>query len=157
MMMMRSYTARELARQIAASGADEQPIFERIRHWTRMGLITTLGEENPGSGRSREYPSPEIRKVRLLNILADFGVSVATMKEVVRVFENDPSNKSGPAAFAKELGGQGMATMLFVEKSSGRAKPYIRVIADDPSDDSIKVTIARDVGAVLMINLSRLL
>ena len=38
---------------IASKDEDISSSMERIRHWTGEGLLTPIGEKNPGTGRKR--------------------------------------------------------------------------------------------------------
>jgi DNA-binding transcriptional MerR regulator len=60
-----------------------QPLFERIRHWTREGLLTPAGEKNPGTGRSRRYGDDAVRKARVLNSLTELGFTVRHLRAVI--------------------------------------------------------------------------
>src|SRR5262249_39151982 len=66
----------EIAERIARS-LDELPaIRERLRHWTREGLLIPIGDRNPGSGKHRRYEAPALLDAAILNILADHGIPV---------------------------------------------------------------------------------
>ena len=62
---------------LAAKPGKRGALIERIRHWTREGLIRPLGEKNPGTGRHRRYEEYTLAEVAILNALADLGVQVA--------------------------------------------------------------------------------
>jgi hypothetical protein len=75
-------TAKELARQVAGSAAEEDLVFRRVRAWTVEGLLTPEGELNPGTGRSRHYSTKVLPKARTLNRLTDCGVTAQTLRLV---------------------------------------------------------------------------
>ena len=53
--LWRRLRLRDLAEKIAPSAEDLPSTIERIRHWTREGLLTPVGERNPGTGHKRRY------------------------------------------------------------------------------------------------------
>lgn len=86
-------TARELGETIVSPDRELQQAIERIHHWTREGLLTPIGEKNPGRGRVRFYSREAIVPARILNTLADFGLGVGLMtpavaKAVLQLGEN---------------------------------------------------------------------
>jgi DNA-binding transcriptional MerR regulator len=66
-----------------AEVAAVQPLFERIRHWTREGLLSPAGEKNPGTGRARLYDDDAVRKARVLNSLTECGFTVRHLRAVI--------------------------------------------------------------------------
>lgn len=146
---MRRFSTKEVAALIARTPETVPLLFERIRHWTREGLLRPYGEENPGTGRRREYAETEVRKARLLNILADFGISIKTLKAVSDAFDKE---------FVQEFAtAPDSALILTVKKRpSGTDQVSIKWIVDDLKDE-IRVPIERNVDGILVVNLSRLI
>jgi DNA-binding transcriptional MerR regulator len=66
-----------------AEVAAVQPLFERIRHWTREGLLSPAGEKNPGTGRARLYDEAAFRKAKVLNSLTECGFTVRHLRAVI--------------------------------------------------------------------------
>jgi DNA-binding transcriptional MerR regulator len=73
----------ERVAKLNAEGAAVQPLFERIRHWTREGLLSPAGEKNPGTGRARFYDETAFRKARVLNSLTECGFTVRHLRAVI--------------------------------------------------------------------------
>jgi DNA-binding transcriptional MerR regulator len=69
--------------RLNAEAAAVQPLFERIRHWTREGLLTPAGERNPGTGRARFYDEAAFRKAKVLNSLTELGFTVRHLRAVI--------------------------------------------------------------------------
>ena len=69
--------------RLNAEAAAVQPLFERIRHWTREGLLSPAGEKNPGTGRARLYDEAAFRKARVLNSLTECGFTVRHLRAVI--------------------------------------------------------------------------
>src|SRR5262249_40811128 len=66
----------EIADRIARSPEELPAIRERLRHWTREGLLVPIGDRKPGSGKHRRYETPALLDAAILNILADHGIPV---------------------------------------------------------------------------------
>jgi DNA-binding transcriptional MerR regulator len=75
-------TAKEIASRLASSDEEEKLLFDRIRHWTREGLLSPAGEKNPGTGRARLYDDSAVRKARALNSLTECGVTVRALHRI---------------------------------------------------------------------------
>jgi DNA-binding transcriptional MerR regulator len=69
--------------KLNAEAAAVQPLFERIRHWTREGLLSPTGEKNPGTGRARLYDEAAFRKAKVLNSLTECGFTVRHLRAVI--------------------------------------------------------------------------
>ncbi len=76
-------TVSEIAERIAKPDANKAAIIERLRHWTREGLLIPLGEKNPGTGRARTYADESLIDAAVLNILADMGLRVGFLRNVL--------------------------------------------------------------------------
>jgi len=78
----------EIAKRLAASVDEEQLIFERVRHWTREGLVSPAGNSHPGIGRKRLYDESSLPKARMLNSLTKCGVTIKTLSFVSQFIDN---------------------------------------------------------------------
>ena len=74
--------------KLNAEAAAEQLMFDRVRHWTREGLLSPAGEKNPGTGRARLYDETAFRKARVLNSLTECGVTVRNLHVVSNFLDN---------------------------------------------------------------------
>jgi DNA-binding transcriptional MerR regulator len=95
--MATTLTVSEIAEILEQPGR-RVSLVERIRHWTREGLIRPIGQKNPGTGRHRQYDEFALLDVALLNVLANFGLQVGQQQKVVnQVKELYDLNKLGLA------------------------------------------------------------
>src|SRR5262245_61201640 len=62
-------TAGEIAERIQEPGEDLRSISERLRHWTREGLLRPIGTQNPGTGRHHKYPQRVLVDAAILSRL----------------------------------------------------------------------------------------
>jgi len=57
---------------------------ERIGHWTRAGLLRTIGETSKGTGRQRSYSETEIFVAAVLQELNKYGSNRAMLEFTAR-------------------------------------------------------------------------
>jgi hypothetical protein len=63
-------TAGEIAVRIQQPGEDLRAISERLRTWTKEGLIKPLGKRSPGTGRHHRYPERALIDAAILSQLS---------------------------------------------------------------------------------------
>jgi hypothetical protein len=69
-MTKRALTAGEIAERIRESDDEDlRVIGERLRHWTRSGLLKPIGEQNPGTGHHLRYPERALVDAAILSRL----------------------------------------------------------------------------------------
>src|SRR5260370_25860225 len=68
---MPTFTVVELAARIARRGEKPDLVADRIRNWTKDGLLELAGDKNPGTGRSRAYPEKALIEAMVLLELMD--------------------------------------------------------------------------------------
>ena len=100
--MTQTLTARDIAEKIKMPGEDLRVAADRLKNWTREGLLKTVGEKNPGQGRSRQYPRSALLDALLLQTLIDCtgmgaisaGELLGEMKKrpLLKPFYADPAN-----------------------------------------------------------------
>src|SRR5262249_28388325 len=79
-----SLTVSEIAERIRKPSDEKSMIVERLRHWTREGLISTSGEKNPGTGRKRRYDESVLKSAAILNAMADIGLQLNMQRYVLQ-------------------------------------------------------------------------
>jgi DNA-binding transcriptional MerR regulator len=84
--------------------AAERPMFERVRHWTREGLLSPAGEKNPGTGRVRLYDESAFRKAKVLNSLTECGLTVRNLHVISNFLDSKADEwMTKPAAGSCDL------------------------------------------------------
>jgi hypothetical protein len=73
-----SISAKQIAEKLAATPSELPSAMERVRHWTREGLLPVLGDRYPGTGRKRLYPGEALTTARILNALAEYGIGIGS-------------------------------------------------------------------------------
>jgi hypothetical protein len=153
-----SLTAKDIAQAIAGPDGNLQPVIERVRHWTREGLLVPLGDRNPGTGRKRSYDEDAIVSARIFNILADFGIGIPTMRRTVQ-------HGTYVAKSIADKKARGLVCFLCIYKRANFVLPAKLVREQtDPGIQVMFTTIREDdsprmhkAEAVLIINLTKLL
>ena len=89
---MRTVTVSEIAERIRRPHEDLRATGDRIRNWTREGLLTPIGEKNPGTGKVRRYPESALMQAALIQVIVDCtGVAPLAagdlLKDANRIFE----------------------------------------------------------------------
>lgn len=67
-------TVRDVARRIRRDGEDLEVVVNRLRNWTKEGLLAFLGDKHPGSGRTRLYPEYAVVDALVLSALTATGI-----------------------------------------------------------------------------------
>jgi hypothetical protein len=57
--------------------------IERVRHWTKSGLLITAGAAHPGSGKRRTYAETAVGEALLLNAMAELGIPTDRARPVL--------------------------------------------------------------------------
>jgi hypothetical protein len=68
---MASLTASDIARRIQRPGEDLQVAIDRLRHWTKAGLIKPVGDAHPGTGRPKQYSKKAAVRAMIVQALSD--------------------------------------------------------------------------------------
>lgn len=71
---VRPITVREIARRIRRDEEDLQVVINRLRNWTKEGLLEFLGDKHPGTGKSRLYPEYAVIDALVLSALTATGI-----------------------------------------------------------------------------------
>jgi hypothetical protein len=147
----RLYVVSDLA---AIAGMPEPMLplmIERVRHWTREGLLEPVDTLLTGTGHHRRYPEEAAFSVLVLNTLANFGVQLAAKKKVIadaldklRIARKrwERTQTKGPywLVIRQQEASAGEFNEISVDAVAG-------VVVDDPLDDSL----------VLKVNISLIL
>jgi hypothetical protein len=67
-------TVRDIARRVRRDGEDIDVVLNRLRNWTKEGLLPPLGDKHPGAGKSRFYPQYAAVDAAVIGALAAAGV-----------------------------------------------------------------------------------
>jgi DNA-binding transcriptional MerR regulator len=70
-MPMNEFTVSQIAERIRAPGEALNTVADRLRNWTKEGLLRPIGQKNPGTGRHRRYSESALIDALVLHVLAD--------------------------------------------------------------------------------------
>src|SRR5215471_4882471 len=66
-------TVGEIAEQLSATPEETPAVRERLRHWTREGLMSPIAHRHAGTGKHRHYEPSITYDGAILNALARAG------------------------------------------------------------------------------------
>src|SRR5260370_26295404 len=84
-------TVSEIAERIRRPHEDMRAAGDRIRNWTREGLLEPVGDKHPGTGKVRKYPQSALMEAAFLQVITDCtGVAAvaagALLDEAKKIF-----------------------------------------------------------------------
>jgi DNA-binding transcriptional MerR regulator len=71
-------TVGEIVKQLGPVAPDAAAMSERIRHWTREGLLRPVKQYHGGTGRHRRYGPDASYEAAILNALATAGLQLVS-------------------------------------------------------------------------------
>jgi DNA-binding transcriptional MerR regulator len=71
---MTGITVKEVAERICRPHEDMAAVIDRLRNWTKEGLLQPSGERNPGTGRKRRYSEQTVIDAMILSAFAEWGI-----------------------------------------------------------------------------------
>jgi hypothetical protein len=71
-------TVGQIVEQLGPVAPDAAAISERIRHWTREGLLLPVHQHHAGTGRHRRYGPDASYEAAILNALAAAGLQLVS-------------------------------------------------------------------------------
>jgi hypothetical protein len=81
---MQTFTVSEIAERIRRPHEDMRAAGDRIRNWTREGLLIPEGEKNPGTGKVRRYPAAALMEAAFLQVITDCtGVAAVAARDLL--------------------------------------------------------------------------
>ena len=82
---MTTLTAGDIARYIQRPDEPPGAAIARFRNWEKTGIINASGDQNPGTGRKKQYsPDTVLRAVLLQTLIDTFGSSAVSLSELIR-------------------------------------------------------------------------
>jgi hypothetical protein len=114
---VRSLTVRDIAKRIRRDGEDLEVVVNRLRNWTKEGLLEFSGDKHPGSGKTRLYPKHAVIDALVLSALTAIGIPAvralgarpyASVFHFARgAWEDFPSRAAGEVIFLVVFGAEG--------------------------------------------------
>jgi hypothetical protein len=71
-------TVGQIVEQLGPAAPDAAAMSERIRHWTREGLLLPVNQHHAGTGRHRRYSPDASCEAAILNALATAGLQLVS-------------------------------------------------------------------------------
>src|ERR1022692_3080470 len=67
-------TVRDIAKRIRRDDEDLEVVVNRLRNWTKEGLLQFSGDKHPGTGKARLYPEYAVIDALVLSALTAIGI-----------------------------------------------------------------------------------
>jgi hypothetical protein len=96
---VKTFVASEIAQRI--QGPNESPVrvLNRVRNWTKMGLLPPTGEAHPGGGRACVYYEGALLDAMILQeLVVDIGLGAIEAAEILKEIKS-----KAPALFKVPL------------------------------------------------------
>jgi DNA-binding transcriptional MerR regulator len=71
-------TVGQITEQLATIAPNKEATRERIRHWTREGLLSPIADHHSGTGTHRQYDPSSVYDAAILHAIARAGLNVAS-------------------------------------------------------------------------------
>jgi hypothetical protein len=75
--------ATDIARRVRQDKEDLARVLNRIRNWTKFGLLTPIGELHPGGGRACQYDEGALLDAMILQELVNAGIPAVSVGPVL--------------------------------------------------------------------------
>jgi DNA-binding transcriptional MerR regulator len=138
-------TVGQIAEQLSPVAPDQGATRERIRHWTREGLLSPIASHHSGTGKRRQYDaSSVVYDAALLNAVASAGLHVITQRYLLDALS---MARDGRHKWAR-AGSRGKLFLEISHKTAG-GEPEIALHED-------KVECDPDARLSIVINLARI-
>jgi DNA-binding transcriptional MerR regulator len=77
-------TVGQIAERLRALASGTASTAERIRHWTREGLLAPMENHHAGTGKHREYDASSVYDAAVLSVIADAGLHITAHRYLLR-------------------------------------------------------------------------
>lgn len=72
-----NFTLSDLAEALSPITPDTAATAQRIRHWTREGVLRPAAQEHAGRGKHRQYSTDAVYEAAVLQVMTSSGLPVA--------------------------------------------------------------------------------
>jgi DNA-binding transcriptional MerR regulator len=72
-------TVGQIAEQLVSIAPDRPATRERLRHWTREGLLSPVADHHSGTGNHRQYDPSSVYDAAILHAIARAGLNIASL------------------------------------------------------------------------------
>jgi hypothetical protein len=109
---MQTLTASEIAEKIRRPHENMRAAGDRIRNWTREGLLEPAGDKHPGTGKVRKYPQSALMEAAFLQVITDCtgvaavaaGALLYEAKKIFGLWKKDASLRDSMMVISKSVG-----------------------------------------------------
>jgi DNA-binding transcriptional MerR regulator len=76
---MPTLTVGQITEQLATIAPNKVTMRERLRHWTREGLLLPVADHHAGTGNHRRYDPSSVYDAAILHAIASAGLNIASL------------------------------------------------------------------------------
>jgi DNA-binding transcriptional MerR regulator len=141
-------TVGEIAAALAPIEPDVEATVQRIRHWTREGMLLPVNRLHAGTGKHRQYAADAVYDAAVLHVFTSNGLNVSSMRHLVDALTF--------ARFAlpkwKSARSKGLAPTLylFISRKPDKSERTVVGLLEDPAELKLSV------GFTMIIDLADL-
>jgi DNA-binding transcriptional MerR regulator len=77
----------DIAEALAPIAPDVEGTIQRIRHWTREGLMLPVDVMHEGPGKHRQYAADAVYDAAVLQVMTNAGLSVNSVRHLVEALK----------------------------------------------------------------------
>ena len=114
---MRTFLASDIAKRVRRGDEDPVRVLNRVRNWTKLGLLEPAGDAHPGGGRPCVYSEGALLDAMLLQELVDAGVDAVRAAPILEQIKRD-----APNLFIASLTKLSNKTLLVIGKEYSNSK-----------------------------------
>jgi len=120
-------TVGQIVDQLGSLAPDAAAMNERIRHWTREGLLRPVDQHHAGTGKHRRYDADASLDTAVLNALATAGLQVVSRPYVKTILAEA---RKALQNFRRDVSAgrkkQGIFLVISHARSGAEPKVYVR-------------------------------
>jgi hypothetical protein len=151
---------REIASRIRRDDEDLDAVINRLRNWTKEGLLAFLGNKHPGTGKSRSYPEYAVIDALVLTALTATGIPAVRAGNATPYTTVLSHGRLAYQEFAKrEAAGETIFLVVFGAETAvyDGANPNRAALTYVPSDGKMGFRVLAAQGDVsILVNLTNL-
>jgi hypothetical protein len=131
---MATLTVRDIAQRVQRPGEELRTAVDRVRNWTKEGLLKPVGDIHPGTGRKKQYSEKAAIRALILQAISDAtGGRAVYLAHMIEFVEEQLRKHRGQRdmilALSRKAGGGGEFVL-----STWKAKDFGKGILASPAD-----------------------
>jgi DNA-binding transcriptional MerR regulator len=146
-------TVRDIAERIRRSDEEIDRVVDRLRNWTKEGLLRPQGEQNPGTGRARTYSEEAVTDALILTALTDWGIPAVRAAQYGSVEQT--ALTFGRMAVAEAQKKKSKTVRLVIARAVGKSRVNAQQVYVQLGDKPLQL--AEGIESAIVINISSMI